>query len=291
MILLITRKLSYSLKFVARFYYRDIVADKISLPIIKTPLNLMRKTSKIRQRNLERLANYRRMYGVDPKRDRVIIRCDDPKMNHYLNQKYPPNRPILLASRSWGEKSHAGETLVINQRTKAAATFFPEDIPFDEFHLCDEVLRVLREKNFERATDVQSLVIPKMLSNDTNAIIAAETGSGKTLAYLLPLITNLLMCREKFGAPEPFLPRAVVFAPSRELSAQIFRTLSQLIGYTKLNAVHLSSMFDYRECQELELILVFQLQVTTFILKLLKHPPTLSLVLPGEYKNLNELVS
>lgn len=76
-------------------------------------------------------------------------------------------------------------------------------------------------------TPVQRRAIPRFNTNDVVAI--APTGSGKTLAYLLPLLATLL---EPSNVKKP---RALVIAPTRELSEQIARVATRLIDLGKLN--------------------------------------------------------
>lgn len=58
----------------------------------------------------------------------------------------------------------------------------------------------------------------------------AQTGSGKTAAFLLPIISNLLLegppppppAAHQYSRQRKCYPRALIFAPTRELASQIF---------------------------------------------------------------------
>ena len=72
--------------------------------------------------------------------------------------------------------------------------------------LMPEVLDVVKELDFSRATPVQGAVIPYFLSNkDVN--VSACTGSGKTLAFLIPIFQ---------------LVGGIVISPTRELAMQTY---------------------------------------------------------------------
>ena len=76
-----------------------------------------------------------------------------------------------------------------------------------------EVLDVVKELDFSRATPVQGAVIPYFLSNkDVN--VSACTGSGKTLAFLIPIFQLL-------GRPECTVSHGVI-SPTRELAMQTY---------------------------------------------------------------------
>ena len=84
--------------------------------------------------------------------------------------------------------------------------------------LMPEVLDVLKEMEFARATPVQGAVIPYFLSHkDVN--VSACTGSGKTLAFLIPIFQLL-------GKPECNISNGevggIVISPTRELALQTY---------------------------------------------------------------------
>ena len=59
----------------------------------------------------------------------------------------------------------------------------------------------------------------------------APTGSGKTLAFGIPLVANA-------GHARPYKPRALVLAPTRELSHQIMTELRSFSGKTRVAVVY-----------------------------------------------------
>jgi superfamily II DNA/RNA helicase len=74
-------------------------------------------------------------------------------------------------------------------------------------------------------TDIQKAAIPALTKQESipgDLIIQDMTGSGKTLAYLLPILTNINNFEKSL--------QAVIVAPTRELSMQIYKlalTLNQ----------------------------------------------------------------
>ena len=78
-----------------------------------------------------------------------------------------------------------------------------------------------------RSTCVQSAVIPLMAgSGRQNVLIKSQTGSGKTLAYLIPIINDFINMQSPVQRGEG--TRALIIAPTRELSGQIADVLDRL---------------------------------------------------------------
>lgn len=74
----------------------------------------------------------------------------------------------------------------------------------------------IKKSNYKSPTAVQTQVIPLMI-NRRELICSAPTGSGKTLAYVLPIIHQLE------GPKRCGSFRAIILAPTRELTKQIHR--------------------------------------------------------------------
>ncbi|MEL6476360.1 MAG: DEAD/DEAH box helicase [Pseudomonadota bacterium] len=79
-------------------------------------------------------------------------------------------------------------------------------------------------------TPIQSRAIPLALEGH-DVLGLAQTGTGKTLAFGLPLIDHLLA---QPGKPAPKTVKALVLAPTRELTNQIADSLRDLTKKTKL---------------------------------------------------------
>ena len=66
-------------------------------------------------------------------------------------------------------------------------------------------------------------------------LLASETGSGKSIAYLLPVLQYLKETEgERKPSKLPYSPRALVLAPTHELSRQLSSTAKSLLHNAKL---------------------------------------------------------
>ncbi|MDR2534996.1 MAG: DEAD/DEAH box helicase [Treponema sp.] len=78
----------------------------------------------------------------------------------------------------------------------------------------------LLERNIRNPTEIQKLVIPRLLAGE-NVIFRSATGTGKTFAYLLPLFEQLLAAVENGNIGNTPGPRLLILAPTLELCSQI----------------------------------------------------------------------
>ena len=105
---------------------------------------------------------------------------------------------------------------------------------FTEFGFIPSIDKTLKGLKLSKPTEIQSQVIPLMMSGQP-VIGISETGSGKTLAYVLPIL-NLLKTLENDGNPveSPASPRAVVMVPTRELGEQVSKVFKDFTHDTRL---------------------------------------------------------
>jgi len=118
----------------------------------------------------------------------------------------------------------------------------PTDTPplFAGLSLAEPLLTAVRKLGFEQPTPVQQQAIPLALEHK-DLLVSAETGSGKTAAYLLPTLHHLLtLPSRKFGT------RALILAPTRELTQQIFKQCQQLVEFTDLKVGIITGGDDFR---------------------------------------------
>ncbi|WEV50602.1 DEAD/DEAH box helicase [Lactobacillus sp. ESL0731] len=90
---------------------------------------------------------------------------------------------------------------------------------FKDAKLKPELQAGLSKINFTQPTKVQEEVIPVLLKHK-NAVVQAVTGSGKTHAFLVPVFNDI--------DPELAYTQAIITAPSRELSEQLYQVARQL---------------------------------------------------------------
>ena len=99
----------------------------------------------------------------------------------------------------------------------------PSSLPltqtFDAFHLPSCLVGALKNTGIHTPTPIQAGTISPAIQGQ-DVIATAQTGTGKTLAYTLPVIMRLL------NAPQD---NALILAPTRELAAQVYRNIEQLL--------------------------------------------------------------
>lgn len=104
---------------------------------------------------------------------------------------------------------------------------------FEDLFSRESLREYLREKAFVRPTPVQ-VKLPQSF-REKDLCVMAPTGSGKTLSYLLPLFDWLKSIEEVEGpVKDKGRPRAVVLAPTRELTTQITQVAKELGHHLKL---------------------------------------------------------
>lgn len=105
---------------------------------------------------------------------------------------------------------------------------------FSSFKLLPTLQTSLKEKKFDTPTEIQSKVIP-LLMTGTSVVGVSETGSGKTLAYALPIL-HMLKTLENNGeaVSEEKKPRAAVIVPTRELGEQVSKVFKPFTHTTRL---------------------------------------------------------
>ncbi len=90
---------------------------------------------------------------------------------------------------------------------------------FENFGLSPAIMQALSTKGYTTPTPIQNQAIPVAMRGD-DLLGSAETGSGKTAAFAIPVLHNLT---QKGNPPKGHgrKIRALVIAPTRELSSQI----------------------------------------------------------------------
>ena len=99
--------------------------------------------------------------------------------------------------------------------------------PFHEMGLDDRILKSIAKLGWSSPTLIQEKAIPLILSGQ-DVLCRGRTGSGKTGAFAIPIIQKILRAKQQNSCEQA--SRALILAPSRELSSQIHGQLSQLAG-------------------------------------------------------------
>jgi ATP-dependent RNA helicase DeaD len=95
---------------------------------------------------------------------------------------------------------------------------------FEQLNLRPELLRAIKELEFEDTMEIQSKCIPVVLSGK-DVVGQSQTGSGKTAAFGLPILNNILVGK---GV------QAIILTPTRELCVQVHDTMKNMGKYTGL---------------------------------------------------------
>lgn len=102
---------------------------------------------------------------------------------------------------------------------------------FENFNLNRQLLNAVAEAGFTAPTEIQQKAIP-IITGGQEVIGIAQTGTGKTAAYLLPVLMKIKYAQGKE-------PRAVVLAPTKELTVQIASHAVDLAKYTDIRILAL----------------------------------------------------
>jgi len=119
------------------------------------------------------------------------------------------------------------------------------DILFTGFDLPQEVLKGIDTAGFKRCTPIQAQALPLTLKGRDIAA-QAQTGTGKTATFLITILNRLM--REP--APKDPGPRALIIAPTRELTVQICDEARLLASHTDLKVLPVFGGVDYVKQQE-----------------------------------------
>lgn len=102
---------------------------------------------------------------------------------------------------------------------------------FEDFNLNRQLLNAIADLGFDNPTEIQQKCIP-IISGGQEVIGIAQTGTGKTAAYLLPILMKI-----KYAQIDE--PRAIILAPTKELTIQITEHARLLAKYTDLRILPL----------------------------------------------------
>lgn len=92
--------------------------------------------------------------------------------------------------------------------------------------LSETALKALEQKGFEEPTEIQSAVIPLLLSGTKDIVGQAKTGTGKTAAFGLPILELIT------GGSRHV--QVLILVPTRELAIQVSEEINSLKGSKKV---------------------------------------------------------
>ena len=98
---------------------------------------------------------------------------------------------------------------------------------FSNLNLSENILKVVKEKNFTTPTAIQQQVIPLVLEGK-DVVALSQTGSGKSASFVLPLLE--LWSKERDNAKKGKI-KVLVLTPTRELTLQLAQAFNDFAKY------------------------------------------------------------
>ncbi len=109
---------------------------------------------------------------------------------------------------------------------------------FRDLPLSDEVQMAVQMAGYLSPTEVQSEIIPHMLSGQ-DVLAQSQTGTGKTAAFALPILSRIDLKGSN--------PQVLVLAPTRELATQVaesFKTYGACMPKLRIAAIYGGADYD-----------------------------------------------
>ncbi|GAB2718424.1 DEAD/DEAH box helicase [Halomonas garicola] len=119
---------------------------------------------------------------------------------------------------------------------------------FHDFDLPLPLMRGIQAQGFEYCTPIQAETLRHTLLGG-DILGKAQTGTGKTAAFLISILAYFLEEKAPDGQKKR-APRALVVAPTRELTLQIEKDAKGLARYTHLSITSAVSGIDYQQQRE-----------------------------------------
>jgi ATP-dependent RNA helicase RhlE len=106
-------------------------------------------------------------------------------------------------------------------------------MPFTTIGLSDRLVQGILATGYTAPTEIQSEAIPAAIAG-RDIIGCAQTGTGKTAAFVLPMLHRLT---EVNPEPKGKVVRALILTPTRELAAQIEKSIQNYGRFLKLRSL------------------------------------------------------
>ena len=115
---------------------------------------------------------------------------------------------------------------------------------FTEFNLKETLLKGIEAAGYTTCTEVQEQVL-KFSQDGSDLYVQSQTGTGKTAAYLVAIIQEMLVRKEKSASEEK--AKALIMVPTRELAVQVEEEANTLLEFTGLKAVSVYGGVGYEK--------------------------------------------
>lgn len=169
----------------------------------------------------------------------------------------PERKP--RAERPLEQKRETAKREPVTRKLKESVAWNPEEFVvapeegktrFHDLGLSNDLLHGIYDSGFQYATPIQSEVLPLEFKG-RDLIGKAQTGTGKTAAFLINIIRKFQ--DEPKECSVAGKPRALIFAPTRELALQIVKDADTLTKYINFNTVAIFGGMDYtKQLDQLE---------------------------------------
>lgn len=211
---------------VSHVLQRTMASVREEYPRITIPQNMIKK---LEQHNLRKAREQAARDRLNLKT--LLISSKRKEYQFYKGQKFDVFDPKRLASHGWKHRNCNHDYFTIMPHNANPAVAKAENVSFREFGLNEQILEYLHKEGIEIPTNIQGMVIPKMLAGK-HVLCAAETGSGKTFAYLLPIVHQILQqsrdTTAEFSDDTRISPYAIIMVPTLELADQIMGVCEKL---------------------------------------------------------------
>ncbi|WP_075881266.1 DEAD/DEAH box helicase [Vreelandella massiliensis] len=105
-------------------------------------------------------------------------------------------------------------------------------LSFSELSLSEDLLKAVKAKGYTHPSPIQSQAIPIILEG-RDLLASAQTGTGKTAGFTLPLLQRLSQTPKR----RKHAIRALVLTPTRELAAQVAKSVQDYGRYLPLTSL------------------------------------------------------
>ena len=103
---------------------------------------------------------------------------------------------------------------------------------FSALGLCSELLKTVAEQAYTKPSPIQIEAIPAVLTQ-RDVLAVAQTGTGKTASFSLPMLQLL----SEGKSPKPNYIRALVITPTRELAAQVAKSIENYSCHLNISSI------------------------------------------------------
>ena len=106
---------------------------------------------------------------------------------------------------------------------------------FKQLDLSTEILKAVADQGYTEPSPIQLQAIPPILEG-RDIMGCAQTGTGKTAGFALPMLQRLQSYASTSTSPARHPVRALILVPTRELAAQVYKSVKTYGKYLSLKS-------------------------------------------------------